>query len=85
MIAIIKNTVTKRKKQPIFLFPSLKYLAPFSKNKIVRSVSVISEAMLDCSKFEDESYINTQIAGNIDNIERPEMINITSLKYLGFI
>ena len=75
MIATTKNIDTKSKNQPVFLFPSLKYLAPLSKNTVTKSVCVISPAILDCREFEDEPYMITQTAGNI---ARPQIIITTS-------
>ena len=69
MITITKNTDTKNRKHPVFLFPSLRYLALFSKNTVTKNVYVISDAMLDCNEFEDEPYINTQIAGNTARLQ----------------
>ena len=69
MTTTTRNTDTKSKNQPVLLLPSLKYLAPFSKNTVTKSVSVISSAMLDCNEFEDEACMNVQIAGNIARLQ----------------
>ena len=82
MITTTKNTDVESKNQPVFLFPSLKYLAPLSKNKATKSTSIISDAMLDCSEFEDEPYMSTQVAGNR---ARLQITIVTSLKYLELI